>query len=220
MSNTISIVSPYSKIKHATPNLERVIEEGARICYRSEEKLGANPNFIPSIIRRGHHSVLEHGAITVDFLTDRAITHELVRHRIASFSQESTRYCNYNNKGLFFAAPAALNIPTGEYDYDFIKRAYPATTKRCFLESIWQSAENYLLLLKQGEKPETARAILPNCLAAKIRITANPREWRHIFTLRTAKGAHPDMQILMKELLNQFVEKWPILFTDIKENIA
>jgi thymidylate synthase (FAD) len=190
-----------------TNGMERVIERAARVCYKSEGRISneVNKEFIRSLCNRGHLSVFEHGVITVLLVTDRGISHELVRHRIASYSQESTRYCNYSkdqfNKELTFIRP----------------RYYKIEDRRTCEYFIWcQAMSNvekvYFQLLEQGSTPQEARAVLPNSLKTEIIITANVREWRHIFELRCSKEAHPQMQELMGMVHDEFMTLWPELF--------
>lgn len=179
------------------------IEICGRVCYKSEDKIsdGSAEKFIRMIIRSGHESVLEHSSITVKFICDRGVTHEIVRHRMASYSQESTRYCNYS-KDKFggevkFIKPCYLN------DIEQWKRVCESIEKE------------YLDMLNNGAKPQEARAILPNSLATELCMTANLREWRHFFKLRTAQAAHPQMREVANILLNKMKEKYPVFFEDM-----
>lgn len=179
------------------------LELCGRTAYKSEDKItedSAN-RFIKFLITRGHESVIEHVNISVKFITDRGISHELVRHRLVSYTQESTRYCNYSKKGLVFIKPL---IPSGQ-TFEYI---------------LWQNRmrlveEDYNTLIECGAKPEEARCILPNCLKTEIIATANLREWRHILKLRTSPEAHPQIRELMLGLLEEFKEKLPVIFGDI-----
>ena len=189
----------------------RRIEWAGRTCYKSENKITEKSakEFVAMILKRGHHSVIEHEYMTVRFICDRGVTHELVRHRLVAYSQESTRYCNYS-KGKhggeitvikpcfwnFFGAP-------GSSEYIMWKRAC-ATAEECYLE-----------LLDLGASPQEASSVLPNSLKTEIVATANLREGRHIFTLRTAKAAHPQMREIMVPLLKEVQRRVPVLFDDI-----
>lgn len=190
------------------------IERAGRTCYKSE--LGNDPEtFAKRIIARGHESVLEHESISVKFICDRGISHELVRHRIASFSQESTRYCSYKNS-VTFVLPPWVNVPEGKYCY-ILSQAENA-------DQIWMSllleAENaYYSLTVNNWSPQQARSVLPNSLKTELIMTANLKEWRHILKLRTASAAHPQMQELMIPLLESFQKKIPVVFDDIIGNI-
>lgn len=176
------------------------IERIGRVCYKSEHRItnsSAAP-FVRNIIARGHESVLEHISITVRFVTDRAIANELVRHRIAAYSQESTRYCNYKDK---------------------IEFIYPKNVSDKQLQLIMEAcacaATTYQALIADGATPEVARDVLPLCTKTELIATYNLREWRHILRLRTDKAAHPKMRELMQTLLQFFQGLVPIIFDDI-----
>ncbi|MEA1960934.1 MAG: FAD-dependent thymidylate synthase [Bacillota bacterium] len=184
------------------------LERYARICYKSEDKMGESysPGFLRTILSRGHESIIEHEKITVMFIVDRGITHEIVRHRIASYSQESTRYCNYSQDK--FGREIAVIEP---YFFRNRKDQFELWKEAC------QVAEtNYLMLLEKGASPQEARSILPTCLKTEIAVTFNIREWRHFFALRCAAGAHPQMKQVAIPLLLLFQEKLPILFENIE----
>jgi len=183
------------------------IERFGRVCYKSEEKItetSANV-FISNIIKNGHESVIEHEKITVKIICDRGISHEIVRHRIASYSQESTRYCNYTQnkfgKELTFIKPCFLNESSEAYSIWFNQMA--------------TIEKNYIKLISIGIPPEQARSILPNSLKTEIIVTMNLREWRHFFKLRTSKRAHPQMREITIPLLEQFKKLLPVIFDDI-----
>lgn len=206
-------------------SLAHEIEDAARVCYKSEDKVteGSAEKLVKSLITSGHHAMLEHAGFTVKFITDRGVTHELVRHRIAAYAQESTRYCNYSkdkfgNSCTFIIPSWCWNIYEGKQQS--FTRTF-ASGKKLF-EMQWaesmQLAENiYLSMLEHGATPQEARTVLPNSLKTEIVMTANVREWRHVLTLRTAKNAHPQMRDLMLPLLKELQSKLPILFDDIGE---
>lgn len=176
------------------------IERIGRVCYKSEHRITSSSAapFVRNIIARGHESVLEHISITVRFITDRAIANELVRHRIAAYSQESTRYCNYKDK---------------------IEFIYPKNVSDKQLQLIMEAcacaATTYQALIADGATPEVARDVLPLCTKTELIATYNLREWRHILRLRTDKAAHPKMRELMQTLLQFFQGLVPIIFDDI-----
>ena len=176
------------------------IERIGRVCYKSEHRITSSSAapFVRNIITRGHESVLEHISITVRFVTDRAIANELVRHRIAAYSQESTRYCNYKDK-IEFIYPK--NVSDGQLQLIMQACAYAEAT--------------YQALLANGATPEIARDVLPLCTKTELIATYNLREWRHILRLRTDKAAHPKMRELMQTLLQFFQVLVPIIFDDI-----
>lgn len=184
------------------------IELIGRTCYKSEDKITDDSckQFVKNIIARGHESVLEHVNFSVRFTCDRGVSHEIVRHRIASYSQESTRYCNYS-KGQFNGEITVIEpcfLVPGTAGYDMWYRA-------C------QMAEQYYFsMLDWGCSPQEARAVLPNSLKTELVMTANIREWRHFLKLRTSKAAHPQIREIAIILLNMLIEIVPELFGDIK----
>ncbi|RPI82470.1 MAG: FAD-dependent thymidylate synthase [Nitrosopumilales archaeon] len=189
------------------------IEAAGRTCYKSESKITDQSaiKFVEGILKSGHESVIEHENISVRFICDRGVTHEIVRHRLAAYSQESTRYCNYKG-GVTFIIPPWVDIKEGNYI-----RYYQ---KEDEVTEIWSRAMEYAetcytTLIGNGWSPQQARSVLPNSLKTEIVMTANVREWRHVLKLRTSKAAHPQMRELMIPLLKEFQEKIPILFDDI-----
>ena len=209
----------------------RAIELVARTCYKSEDKIGEGTAevLVNSLVARRHGAMIEHApSVSIKFITDRGITHELVRHRLASFAQESTRYCNYS-KGKFdgeltFIVPPWVtseevadpendvdrcDVTTLVEEYEHNSPAWEWLTA-CKLGEI-----KYLRLLAKGWKPEHARSVLPNSIKADIVVTANLREWMHICTLRTERAAHPQMRDLMLPVLNTFKQQLPLLFNHI-----
>lgn len=183
------------------------LERCGRVCYKSEDKIteGSAEKFIGMILKSGHESVLEHEKLTVKFICDRGVTHEIVRHRIASYSQESTRYCNYSKdkfgNELTFIRPCFWADDSEEH-------------------AVWKQAmeeieKTYVKLISLGAKPEEARSILPNSLKTEIVCTMNLREWRHFFRLRTAERAHPQIREISVALLDELKKRIPVIFDDI-----
>jgi thymidylate synthase (FAD) len=236
------IVKPSVELIHSTPNSERVIERMGRICYQSSHKVkecencngegrdvyGPSPRakcdmcggagtdissaiaFVKMILANGHESVLEHASAGFSIITDRGVTHEIVRHRIASYSQESTRYCSYDKANfggeLTFIQPPNL-VVMGK---DAIA-AGPANWATAM-----QNAELvYMALLKEGVSAQIARSVLPNALKSEIGMTANFREWRHFFTLRTSPKAHPQMREIAEMIRERLLSLSPVCFGDI-----
>jgi thymidylate synthase (FAD) len=184
-----------------------LIELAGRTCYKSEDKITeeSSSKFIKNVIASGHEAVIEHFNITVKFICDRGVTHELVRHRLASYCQESTRYCNYSKdkfgNELTFIEPLFWKENDIPYQHWY---------------KIMQECERvYLEMIKIGVKPQEARSILPNSLKTEIIVTANLREWRHILRLRTSTKAHPQIREIMKPLLYKLNEILPEVFSDI-----
>jgi len=193
-------------------NLVRTIELAGRTCYKSEDKItdDSAERFVKMIIKSGHESVIEHSSASVRFICDRGVTHELVRHRIAAFSQESTRYCNYSKDK--FGDEITVIRPL------FFEPESPAYAR---WEKAMQEAETaYMELLGAGAKPEEARSVLPNSLKTEIVMTANLREWRHVFRLRCARRAHPQIREIMLPLLVEMHERIPAVFDDLYEQFA
>ncbi|MDR0718126.1 MAG: FAD-dependent thymidylate synthase [Treponema sp.] len=182
----------------------KLIELAGRTAYKSENKISAESHiaFIKGIVSRNHLAVIEFGNIVVHFVTDRGITHELVRYRLCSFVQESTRYCNYGSGK--FGNEVAFVMPSGLDDL---------LRKGEWIQSCRDSEDQYLKLLEIGCTPQQARAVLPNCTKTEIVVKANFREWRHVFELRAvSKDAHPDMRLLMIPLYEEVRAICPQIF--------
>lgn len=221
------------------------IEEAGRTCYKSEANITdtSAEAFVRMLINKGHESVLEHHSLSVRFVTDRGVSHEIVRHRLASFSQESTRYCNYNSgkhgsQCTFIIPDWAIHIKPDTYDtdwpdddlqnnivgsvYDF-RGGLPDWFGTSNLEEdLWfnqmaNSEHAYNLMIQKGLKPQDARSVLPNSLKTEIVVTANIREWRTIMKQRTSNAAHPMMRQLMIPLLKELKSsEIGVLFEDIE----
>jgi thymidylate synthase (FAD) len=189
--------------------IPKFIEKVGRTCYKSEDKINSNSAklFIDKLLRSEHLSVIEHITISVRFICDRGISHELVRHRLASYSQESTRYANYSTNKfgneLTFIKPLFWSEGSSKYSE--------------WLKAMDFSEKVYLRLLKAGALPEQARSVLPNSLKTEIIMSCNIREWRHVLNLRCSLKAHPQMRQIMLPLLKEFFEKIPDFFSDIYE---
>jgi thymidylate synthase (FAD) len=203
----MKIVQPSFEILSHTPNMTKLMEVAIRTAYKSEDRIeeGSDEKIISHIKSLKHESTLEHGVITVKFVTDRGITHEMIRHRICSFTQESTRYCNYG-KGKFGSEITVIE------PFFYIERPveYEYWKQACMTSEL-----RYMELLAVGSKAQEARSVLPNSLKTEIVVTANVREWRKIFELRTADSAHPQIRQIICPLLARFRNSWPVLFNDI-----
>lgn len=190
------------------------IENVARTCYKSHDhtKEGSAAKLVDTLIKSGHHAMLEFFDITVRFTCDRGVSHEIVRHRVASYAQESTRYCNYSKdkfgNELTFIEPYWLTEALLD-DTD--------NAKERLVFCLQHIEEMYMSLLNKGLQPQAARAILPNCLKTELNVKMNLREWRHFFNLRCSKAAHPDLRKLALPLLAEFKAKLPIVFDDLYE---
>lgn len=187
------------------------IEKAGRTCYKSEGKitLDSAKIFVKKLIETGHESVIEHEKITVRIICDRGITHEIVRHRMASYSQESTRYCNYS-KSKFGNEITVIEPCFWKSGSAEDMRKYEVWKK--LME---ESEKAYIKLIELGATPQEARSVLPNSLKTEIIMTMNLREWRHFFRLRTADAAHPQMREIARPLLNEFKKQIPVIFDDI-----
>ena len=186
--------------------LLRRIEWCARISHRSEDALTEDSydRFVRSVVlQRGDWSVVEHASVSVDFYVDRGITHELVRHRLFSFTQESTRFVNYEKK----MPPSFVLPPDVEAEEDH---------ELYWMQAVRAAEQAYQNLIRAGASPQIARSVFPNALASRIVITGNLRNWRHFLLMRTTKEAHPQMREVTIPLLKEFQEKIPIFYEDIE----
>lgn len=189
-------------------DLLSLTELAGRTCYKSEAKIseGSAEKFVQNILKRGHEAVIEHGSVTVRFTCDRGVSHEIVRHRLASYCQESTRYCNYGKEQfgteITFIAPAWTS--EGHLPYTLWKKACE------------EAEQSYFKLLDIGCSPQEARSVLPNSTKTEVVMTANIREWRHFLRLRTSPTAHPDMRVVAHRLLDIFKAKYPVFVEDIE----
>ena len=190
----------------------RQLERCGRVCYKSEDKITEESasKFVKGLVKSGHEAMIEHLSLTVKFICDRGVSHEIVRHRIASYAQESTRYCNYGKEGFGseITVIAPLFLQEGTDGYEFWKASCEA------------SEEAYFDLLNWGCTPQEARSVLPNSLKTEIIVTMNLREWRHFFKLRalgTTGNPHPQKREVALPLLRVFKEVLPEVFGDLEE---
>ena len=212
------LVKPSYVIEYLDLNHLKDIEYFGRVCYKSEDKMTDEtlPKFLNRIIESGHESVIEHFSFSVRFIIDRGVSHELVRHRLAAFSQESTRYCAYNkdkfgNQVTFIIPPWITDAEPGEYTSLDLGRYYEPTSS--WLITMFYLESRYMQLTKEFKwTPQQARCVLPNSLKTEIIVTANLREWRHIFKMRTPLDAHPQMREVMIPLLEELKLKVPVIF--------
>ncbi len=206
----MKIVSPELEILTPLdpPTVLARLERAGRTCYRSENRITEDSAgaFVRAIIKSGHHSVIEHESISVRLVCDRGVTHELVRHRLASFSQESTRYVNYGRgpegRGLVVVRPLFFEEGSEKY--------------RLWLTAMEAAEAAYLTLVAAGATAQEARTVLPNSLKTEIVMTANLREWRHVLALRCAPASHPQMREIMKMVLTRFKDLLPDVFQDVQ----
>lgn len=205
----MKVISPSFEIMSPVDGAEILerIERAGRVCYKSENLITDNSaeGFVRRIIKSGHEAVLEHVSITLKFICDRGVSHEIVRHRLASYCQESTRYCNYSKDsfGSEITVIKPFYLTEGTPGYEFWKDA-------C---EVAESA--YFDLLEFGCTPQEARAVLPNSLKTEVVMTANLREWRHFFRLRCSQAAHPQIREVATPALRRLNELIPAIFEDI-----
>ncbi|MEA3230392.1 MAG: FAD-dependent thymidylate synthase [Thermodesulfobacteriota bacterium] len=207
----MKVIEPHIDILHM-PEGEKILkhlELAARTCYKSEDKIknGSAAGLLKGLIKSGHHSILEHISITVRIVCDRGITHEIVRHRLCSFSQESTRYANYA-KEKFGSEITVIRPFFWEPDSDEYRQ---------WAAAIQATEKAYLNLIAKGASAQQARSVLPNSLKTEIIVTANIREWRHIFNLRCDRASHPQIRQIMLPLLDAFNERILVLFQDLRD---
>jgi len=204
---SFEIIAPELRHREDGLRLLQVIELAGRTCYKSEGRATPTsaPDFVRRLMARGHLSVIEHAVVTARVICDRAVANELVRHRLASYAQESTRYCNYSRQA--FGGEIAV-----------IRPPLRSATALAQWEAACKAAEAaYLALIAAGEPPEMARAVLPLCLKTEVVVTANLREWRHIFQMRVANpAAHPQIRHVLGLGLAQFKAVIPVIFDDLE----
>nr|DAM28915.1 MAG TPA: Thymidylate synthase complementing protein [Bacteriophage sp.] len=212
MVNRMQAIKPYTQIYKDFDGQKvlQKIEAAARTCYKSEGKIqeGSAAKMVASLIKSGHEAMIEHASVTVKFVVDRGISHELIRHRLASFAQESTRYCNYSKDD--FGSEITFIIP--EY------LEYKSEGWNIWKESMKQAEDAYFKMLDFGLSPQQARAVLPNSLKTEVVMTANLREWRHFFKLRalgTTGKPHPQMLEVAVPLLEDMKNLIPVVFDDL-----
>lgn len=187
------------------------IEEIGRVCYKSEDLITPDSasKFVNMLVKRGHLAMIEHCSISVKFICDRGVSHEIVRHRIASYAQESTRYCNYSkdkfNNEITVIKPCFIK-PCENIEDTF------------WYKSCKYAEMSYFDMLDVGYTPQEARSVLPNSLKTEIVVTYNLREWINFFKLRTPSSAHPQMREVAIPLLNEFKTYLPEIFGDIEVN--
>ena len=197
------------------------IEMIARECYKSLDKITEDgesaKKFVKGLIDAGHETMVEHSTLSVKFTIDRAIANEVVRHRIASYAQESTRYCSYN-KDKFGNEIKVIDISNGMKLDTKMQNLSEDNLSKIYKEWIFamkDAEEHYMKMIEMGATPQMARSVLPNSTATTLTMTANYREWRNFFKLRTAMGAHPQMREIAIALLEDLKTKLPIIFDDI-----
>lgn len=206
----MKIIKPWVEVEKIDGvKVMKNLERAAKHCYRTEGNIKEDSydHFLRNCINRGHESVLEHEKVTVRICCDVGAYKDITRHRIASFSIESTRYCNYSKdkfgNEISFIEPCNIDDENLYEDW-----------KNC-MEEIEKC---YQKMASEGALPDQLRLILPHSTAAELTMTANIREWRHIFALRADKHAHPSIQQFMIPLLLYFKQQMPALFDEVNYN--
>lgn len=191
------------------------IEKIGRVCYKSEERITEDSaeKFIRNLLTRQHESVIEHESVTVRMICDRGVTHEIVRHRIASYSQESTRYCNYAGD-KFDNQITVIDLASG-FSYDLSNENDKAKYE-VWTTAMKQAEQAYFRMLELGATPQEARAVLPNSLKTEIVVTMNLRSWRNFFRLRVDSHAHPQMREVAQILYKEFADKLPVFVSGLE----
>ena len=212
----------YSSHEILTPLSENslyLIEEAGRTCYKSESKMTRDSmkKFINMIVSNGHHSVLEHVSVSVRLICDRGITHELVRHRLGSYSQESSRYVSYKTECQFIIPNFCPSIREGIYGYDDLESFRSNMKEYLWMKNCLDTEVAYKDMITVKCSPQEARCVLNNSTKTEIIVTTNLREWRHIFDLRSSSKAHPQFQQLIIPVLVDFHKHVPVVFDDIIE---
>jgi thymidylate synthase (FAD) len=214
----MKIIKPSVELLWITPNAEKIIERAGRVCYKSEDLITeeSSKKFIENILKRGHEAVIEHAGASLLFICDRGVTHEIVRHRLVSYCQESTRYCNYSKdkfgNELTFIQPCFFR----DEDIEKTQEGYDIDMKLVVWKTAMKEAEEYYKsMINLGSTPQEARSVLPNSLKTEIVCTTNFREWKHILKLRTSSAAHPQIREVMEIAKEILKEECPTVFGDL-----
>jgi len=225
------LIKPSIEFLWITPEPLETIEKAGRTCYKSEDKIASTSaeRFVQKLLMKGHFAMIEHASASYRVVCDRGVTHEIVRHRLFSYAQESTRYCDYKG-GVTFIIPPWIVVPgkllNSEVEFDdegFLEFSH-STLRKCVQYAgstyVWfcllQRAERaYKVLRDKDWTPQQARSVLPNALKTEIVITGNLREWLHFFKLRTAKTAHPQMQEIANMLLEDIRSRVSVIFDEL-----
>lgn len=227
----MKLVDPSITFLWSTPSPLLAIELAGRTCYKSEDKITDNScvEFVHRMIKNGHEAMLEHASMSYRVVCDRGVTHEIVRHRLFSYAQESTRYCNYKGGVSFIIPRWVTDCQVGKYDILWKNKlgqvvGGPKEPQGLGLFNRWfwsmaLAERDYQRLLDEGCTPQQARCVLPNSLKTEIVITGNMREWRYFFKLRTDKTAHPDMRYVANLILNDAQKRIPVIFEDVESSI-
>lgn len=196
----------------------KIIERAGRTCYKSEHRITKNSatKFVQMLLSREHEAMIEHASASYKFTCDRGVSHEIVRHRLFSFAQESTRYCNYKGGVTFIIPPWVKSIRPGTYKKLYKRWNHIAESSYIWLKDMLAQEQVYKELLDLGHAPQEARAVLPNSLKTEIVVTGNLREWRHFFKLRCAHSAHPQIREIAQMTLRDIRSRIPVVFDNLK----
>jgi len=211
----MEVIDQSHEILKLSDNPLQDIEYSGRTCYQSFDAItdDSSIKFCENLIKRGHGAMIEFGDMTVKFITNRGVTHEIVRHRIASYAQESTRYVRYDKEDMQFIRPV-----WGNWDVENLNEINVVTSPEWrWLDAMEQAEVNYKFLMENGWIAQQAREVLPNSLKTEICMKTNFRSWINFFILRTSKAAHPQMRALATGLLKEVVTKVPVIFDGILE---
>lgn len=200
------------------------IERAGRTCYKSEERITTDSavGFVRGLVRRGHLSVIEHVNVSVKIVCNRGTSHQIVRHRLAAYSQESSYYCNYGGTEIQFIRPAWMTEDAWPLD-ETIREDSPRLAnavdvcEAVFVRSCLDAEKAYNGLLLGGWNTQQAREVLPNAVKTELIMTANLREWRHVFRMRCAMEDHVQIRVLMRSGLRAMSKRVPVLFDDLAE---
>ena len=218
----MKVIHPYVNPQMLPPRkvLYGLLGAAGRTCYLSERVEGdTQEEFIQRLMKRKHWSVLEHGNLSLRIVCDRGVTHELVRHRIASYSQESTRYCNYSG-GKFGGEIKVIDLATG-FGYD-LNNPQDSAKYEEWMAAMEDAERHYMKMLELGATPQEARSVLPTSTKTEIVVTMNVREWRHFLEMRwlgVAGTPHPQMKEIAGQVYDLLALHYPILFEDLKDHI-
>lgn len=219
----MQLIKPSISLEWMTPTPLLVIEQAGRTCWKSEGKIeeGSDERFARMLLVQKHYAMIEHASASYRVICDRGVTHELVLHRLFSYAQESTRYCNYSG-GVTFIIPCWMYEALGTFgvvesttDYEYYLDTFSDLPGEAlyWLHAMACAEVRYQIAIDNLEwTPQQARSVLPNSLKTEIVVTGNLREWMHFFDLHTASAAHPQMREIAFMLLDDIHSRIPVLF--------
>lgn len=222
----MKLIDPIIEVENYNPiKIMRNLERACRTCYRSEGLItdSSYKTLLTNCINRGHESILEHEKVTIRMICDIGVYKDLTRHRIASFSIESTRYCNYSkdkfDNSIKFIEPIFYDSSWVESNYEGSTMTESQIKSMYWYRCMEDIEEHYINMANNGAKPDELRMLLPHSTAAQVTMTANIREWKHILSLRCSNRTHPAIQQLLIPLLLKFKEDMPEIFNTVEYNI-